>query len=69
MTDLSDRLQQALGDTYQLEGELGGGGMSRVWGVGGPPGKTERKMVSPGLQAGTQQQQKARPIAPINRAF
>ena len=31
MPDLFDRLQSALGDTYRLERELGGGGMSRVY--------------------------------------
>ena len=31
MSDLFDRLQSALGDTYRLERELGGGGMSRVY--------------------------------------
>ena len=31
MTELQDRLQQALGTTYRLERELGGGGMSRVF--------------------------------------
>ena len=31
MSDLFDRLQSALGDTYRLEKELGGGGMSRVY--------------------------------------
>jgi serine/threonine-protein kinase len=30
-TDLQDRLQQALGTTYLIERELGGGGMSRVF--------------------------------------
>jgi serine/threonine-protein kinase len=29
--DLRERLQAALGDTYTLERELGGGGMSRVF--------------------------------------
>ena len=28
---LSDTLQQALGGTYRIERELGGGGMSRVF--------------------------------------
>src|SRR6266581_2717239 len=31
MTDLQARLQAALGDAYQVERELGGGGMSRVF--------------------------------------
>ena len=31
MTDFRDRLQAALGDRYQIERELGGGGMSRVF--------------------------------------
>ena len=31
MSDLRDRLQAAVGDTYRLENELGGGGMSRVF--------------------------------------
>ena len=31
MTDVFSRLQSALGDTYRLEKELGGGGMSRVF--------------------------------------
>ena len=31
MTDLRDRLQASLGQSYQLERELGGGGMSRVF--------------------------------------
>ena len=31
MSDFRERLQQALGDAYRLERELGGGGMSRVW--------------------------------------
>ena len=31
MTDLLDRLQAALGDTYRIDKELGGGGMSRVF--------------------------------------
>jgi len=31
MANLFDRLQSALGDTYRLERELGGGGMSRVY--------------------------------------
>jgi serine/threonine-protein kinase len=31
MSDLQSRLQAALGDAYQIERELGGGGMSRVF--------------------------------------
>ena len=31
MAELRDRLQSALGDTYRVEKELGGGGMSRVF--------------------------------------
>ena len=31
MADLTDRLQAALGDTYRIERELGGGGMSHVF--------------------------------------
>ncbi|MGQ0642034.1 MAG: protein kinase domain-containing protein [Gemmatimonadaceae bacterium] len=31
MTDISDRLQAALGEAYRVERELGGGGMSRVF--------------------------------------
>jgi len=31
MSDLADRLQAALGDTYRIERELGGGGMSHVF--------------------------------------
>ena len=31
MSDFRDRLQEALGDAYRLERELGGGGMSRVF--------------------------------------
>jgi tetratricopeptide (TPR) repeat protein len=31
MSDLQTRLQEALGDAYQIERELGGGGMSRVF--------------------------------------
>ena len=31
MTDLQSRLQSAVGDTYRIERELGGGGMSRVF--------------------------------------
>lgn len=31
MSDLASRLQAALGDTYRIERELGGGGMSRVF--------------------------------------
>jgi tetratricopeptide (TPR) repeat protein/predicted Ser/Thr protein kinase len=31
LADLSERLQQAVGDTYRIERELGGGGMSRVF--------------------------------------
>jgi serine/threonine-protein kinase len=31
MSDLLQRLQQALGDSYRIERELGGGGMSRVF--------------------------------------
>lgn len=31
MTDLRTQLQATLGDTYTLERELGGGGMSRVF--------------------------------------
>src|SRR5687767_5464502 len=31
MTDLRDQLQSTLGDSYVLEQELGGGGMSRVF--------------------------------------
>ena len=31
MAELFDRLQTTLGETYQLERELGGGGMSRVF--------------------------------------
>jgi tetratricopeptide (TPR) repeat protein len=31
MTDLQTRLQTAVGDTYRIEQELGGGGMSRVF--------------------------------------
>ena len=31
MPDLLAQLQAAVGDTYRIEGELGGGGMSRVF--------------------------------------
>ena len=31
MTDLSRRLGDAVGNTYRIEKELGGGGMSRVF--------------------------------------
>ena len=31
MSDLSDQVQQTLGDSYRIERELGGGGMSRVF--------------------------------------
>ena len=31
MTDLRDRLQDALGDAYTIRREIGGGGMSRVF--------------------------------------
>ncbi len=31
MSDLQDRIQQAVGNTYHIERELGGGGMSRVF--------------------------------------
>ena len=31
LSDLLSRLQSVLGDTYQIERELGGGGMSRVF--------------------------------------
>ena len=31
MNDLQSRLQAAVGDTYRIEKELGGGGMSRVF--------------------------------------
>ncbi len=31
MADLLSRLQAAVGDTYRIEKELGGGGMSRVY--------------------------------------
>jgi eukaryotic-like serine/threonine-protein kinase len=31
VTDLRDQLQASLGDAYRLDGELGGGGMSRVF--------------------------------------
>lgn len=31
MSNLSDTLQSVLGDTYQIDRELGGGGMSRVF--------------------------------------
>jgi tetratricopeptide (TPR) repeat protein len=31
MSDLQDRLQEAISDTYRIERELGGGGMSRVF--------------------------------------
>src|SRR5260370_30207545 len=31
MPSLEDRLQAALGDSYRIERELGGGGMSRVF--------------------------------------
>ena len=31
MTELSERLQAALGTAYRVEKELGGGGMSRVF--------------------------------------
>ena len=31
MADFIERLQAAVGDTYRLENELGGGGMSRVF--------------------------------------
>jgi len=30
-SDLRDNLQAALGDTYRIDRELGGGGMSRVF--------------------------------------
>ncbi len=31
MPELQDRLQNALGDAYQIEREIGGGGMSRLF--------------------------------------
>ena len=31
MAELSERIQAAVGDTYNIEKELGGGGMSRVF--------------------------------------
>ena len=31
MTDLRDHIQSSLGGSYTLEGELGGGGMARVF--------------------------------------
>jgi len=31
MTEFADQLQDALGPTYQLDNELTGGGMSRVF--------------------------------------
>ena len=31
MAELRDRLQSALGDSFRVERELGGGGMSRVF--------------------------------------
>ena len=31
MSELKQRLQAAVGDTYRIEKELGGGGMSRVF--------------------------------------
>ena len=31
MTELSSRLSEALGPSYRIERELGGGGMSRVF--------------------------------------
>ena len=31
MSDLAERLQASLGDTYRIERELGGGGMSHVF--------------------------------------
>ena len=35
-TDLRSQLQSAVGNTYVIERELGGGGMSRVEGLDSP---------------------------------
>lgn len=43
MTDLLGRLQSSLGDTYRIERELGGGGMSRVFLA--QEGRLERRVV------------------------
>ena len=54
MNDLQAQLQAALGDTYRLERELGGGGMSRVF-VGTETALNRKvviKFLSPELAAG-----------------
>ncbi len=54
MTDLRDELQRTLGDTYTLERELGGGGMSRVFVAedNALGRKVVVKVLSPDLTAG-----------------
>src|SRR5512142_1917111 len=62
--DLRDQLQRTLGDAYQLERELGGGGMSRVFvaeerALGR---KVVVKVLSPELAAGVSSERFAREI-------
>jgi serine/threonine protein kinase len=54
MSDLRDELQQTLGDSYTLERELGGGGMSRVFVAedNSLGRKVVVKVLSPDLTAG-----------------
>lgn len=62
--DLRDQLQRTLGESYQLERELGGGGMSRVFvaeerALGR---KVVVKVLSPELAAGVSNERFAREI-------
>lgn len=62
--DLRDQLQRALGDAYVLEGELGGGGMSRVF-LAEERALARRvvvKLLSPELAAGVSAERFAREI-------
>jgi len=54
MSELRDELQRTLGDTYTLERELGGGGMSRVFMAedNALGRKVVVKVLSPDLTAG-----------------
>ena len=62
--DLREQLQRTLGESYQLERELGGGGMSRVFVAedGALGRKVVVKVLSPELAAGVSSERFAREI-------
>jgi serine/threonine-protein kinase len=69
ISDLRDRLQQALGSTYDLERELGGAGMSRVFVA--IDRRFDRRVVvkvlAPGLATGVSAERFAREMALVAR--